>query len=364
MVRYRMKIALHVDCPPVNPTGIGRYVIELSRALVSRGARLEAWSRLSWFKASHRLFSGLEVPVLPIMSWRKYRDFILPGAYAFLRKPMVLHNPNGNLLPLLGKLPQTVMVHDLSVFLFDDIKSPNDNALWRARIEQCVKEAAGILVNSITTSNDMAEIFPEAKDKIFLTRLGVDHIDHGMKRDSLRANHILSVGTVEPRKNYGSLLKAYGILSSSRTDVPPLVIAGGNGYRAEEIIAKVRELNLTDRVRFEGYVSEGRLMELYENACCLAHPAIYEGFGFTIPEALGFDIPVVCSTSGALGELYSKVAYMVDPYDYESIANGLLKAIDYGLTVSQREAVQVLFEELTWNRCASQTEKAFKAIMS
>ncbi|MCK5131027.1 MAG: glycosyltransferase family 4 protein [Candidatus Sabulitectum sp.] len=357
-----MRIAIHIDCPPWNLTGIGRYMIELSKALVARGTEIDAWSRLGWYKASRDIFSGLGIPVLPILSWRKYNDILMPRAYVSLRKPRVLHNPNGSLLQREKGLLQTVMVHDLGVFMFNDIKPADEVNLWQNRIRKCVSEASGILVNSVTTANDLADIFPESREKTFLTMLGVDHLDYITVQNSRRADHILAVGTIEPRKNYSGLLEAYRIMNSHRKDIPPLVIAGGFGYRANEITEKARDLGVGEKVRFEGYVSENRLRQLYENACCLAHTALYEGFGFTVPEALGFGIPVVCSVSGALGELYRNVAYMVDPQDPESIAHGLLKAIDTGFTPEHRAKAAILFRDLSWNRCASQTEAAFKTI--
>ncbi len=359
-----MNIAIHVDCPPWNPTGIGRYMIELTRGLKAQDCSIEAWSRIGWYRNSHKTFSSMGIQVLPFFSWRKYQDFVMPTIYSSLKKPMVIHSPNGNLLPLSDKIKQSVMVHDLGVFLFDDIKHPAEVTMWKNRIKKIVNNASAIMVNSITTANDLAELFPGSEEKTFLTLLGVDHLNYSNRECSNKKTHILAVGTIDPRKNYGGLLEAYKILSSLRKDIPPLVIAGGFGYKANEIKEKVLTLGLKNKVVFEGYVSEARLHDLYKNSCCLAHTAIYEGFGFTVPEALGFGIPVVCSNSGALGELFSKVAYMVDPYDPESIANGLINAIESGINKDQKSQLGILFNKLTWENCAYQTKTALKKISS
>lgn len=357
-----MRIAIHVDCPPWNLTGIGRYMMELSRSLAEGQEQIEAWSRAGWYTKSRSAFTGMGIPVLPILSWKKYEDTVLPGIYAAMRKPSLVHNPNGSMLPIKASIPQTVMVHDLGVFLYKNIKPAPEVEFWQNRIQKCVESAAAIMVNSETTANDLEEVFPGSRGKTFLTLLGVDHLKYRNCNTSGGSNHILAVGTIEPRKNYEGLLNGYKILSSKRKDLPPLVIAGGFGYRSDEIRKRVTDLGLEDKVRLEGYVTEERLHQLYINACCLAHTAIYEGFGFTVPEALGFGLPVVCSSSGALGELFRKASYMVNPVDPESIADGMLKALDNGQSAEQKVEVKLLFENLTWANCAEQTRNAFNSL--
>ncbi|MFO7950017.1 MAG: glycosyltransferase family 1 protein [Candidatus Fermentibacteraceae bacterium] len=358
-----MRIALHVDCPPWRPTGIGRYMLELTRALVPLAERMEAWSRPSWLRAARRTFSGMDVPVYPTLSWRGYRDALLPKLHTRLRDIALVHSPNGRLLPSSLGLPQTVMVHDLALFLYDDIKPPGETEAWRRRISRCAGEADAILVNSLATGRDLVDLFPETEGRVFHTPLGVDHIRNAGNRRSASPRHILAVGRVEPRKNYTGLLRGYRELVSNQGSTPPLVIAGGAGYRADRVLGLIDELDLANRVRMEGYVTDERLHRLYADAHCLVHPALHEGFGFTVPEALGFGVPVVCSGAGALGELFSDAAYIVDPGDPTSIACGIARALAEGLSADQAGAVEDLFSRLTWAGCAARSMEAFRCVL-
>ncbi len=358
-----MKIVLHVDSRPSDYTGIGRYMVELARALKRRGNDLKAWSNISWFEDSTRLFSGMDIPVYPIVTRENFNDSLLPRLYSALGKHGIIHCPNGNLVNISDRIPQTVMIHDLSVFLLDDIKPKDEILCWREKIEHCVRKASGIMVNSISTANDLVRIFPEAKKKMFLTELGIDHLGVSSGRKQEEKKHILAVGTIEPRKNYIALLKAYRTLSSSWKDIPPLVIAGGQGFKAGQIIAESTKLGISEKVTFLGYVDEEELCKLYLDAYCLVHPAVHEGFGLTIPEALGLGVPVVCSKAGSMENLYAEATYMIDPHDIESIANGMVDAIENGFTPDQEEKTTELFNKYTWDKCALQTEKAFQTIL-
>lgn len=358
-----MRIAIHIDCPFWEPTGIARYMFELANALKKRGNHLDGWARWRWARAASSAFMKMDIPVHTILSTKNINDPFFPLIHASRGNIDVIHSPNGQLLPFSGKIPQTVMVHDLAVFLYPDLKSAKETANWKRKVAESVANAKAIMVNSVTTAEDLKEFFPESENKIFLTRLGIDHFKRQEFRNTANGKHILAVGTVDPRKNYENLFKAYIAAASEQPDLPPLIVAGVMGYRSEEIRSIAENSPCRNRIRFEGYVTESRLKELYETACCLVHTAIYEGFGFTIPEALGFGLPVVCADNSSLKELFSEAVYLVDADDPESIAHGLIQALENGVLENQKHEVNRLFETLTWDNCAKYTEAAFKQII-
>jgi len=108
--------------------------------------------------------------------------------------------------------------------------------------------------------------------------------------------------------------------------------------------------------------SDSELSDLYSRAYCLVHPAHHEGFGFTVPGAFTWGLPVVASNTGGLGEFFAETAWMVDPADIESIANGILLALESGVTAEQETKRKELSEILTWNNCAKKTLNAKKSI--
>ena len=242
------------------------------------------------------------------------------------------------------------------------MKSDYDTRIWRQRIKNITNTSDCILVNSRSTMQDLIELYPDTEMKIFLTPLGIDHFST-MRNTVVNRDHILTVGTVEPRKNIDGLLTAYSLLSN-KADIPPLVIAGKDGFRADEYKKLSVELGLEYKVSFTGYISDEKLADLYSRAYCLIHPAHHEGFGFTVPEAFTWGLPVAASNTGGLGEFFSEAAWMFDPSDPESIAYGIEMALNSGVTAEQQLKRRELSRELTWANCAKKTLEAMEVLGS
>ncbi len=337
-------------------------MLELTKALRHRGNRLEGWTRWRWRTKAKKAFRDIGVSVHPLLSTGKITDPVLPSVYSVTGKFDVIHSPNGLLLPFTGRTPQTVMVHDLAFLLFPETKPVEEVSRWKKKLTDIVSRADGIMVNSVTTANDLKELYPETSSRIFVTKLGIDHFRKLDTEKISAGQHILAVGTVEPRKNYKALFHAYERAASELQDIPDLVVAGGMGYRSDEICRAADSTSVREKIHFTGFVSDSRLQELYSDALCLVHTAVHEGFGFTVPEALGFGLPVVCSRNSALLELFGEAVYLVDSGNYDSIAHGLIKALQNGVSEHQAKAVEHLFRTLTWNSCAENTENAFRTI--
>jgi len=337
-------------------------MLELTKALSHRGNHLEGWARWRWRRKAEEAFRDIGVPVHPLLSTGNITDPVLPFVYSLTGKVDAVHSPNGLMLPFTGRAPQTVMVHDLAFLLFPETKPVEEVSRWKKKLADIVSRADGIMVNSVTTANDLKELYPETSNRIFVTKLGIDHFRKHNTEKSNTGKHILAVGTVEPRKNYKALFQAYERAASELPDIPDLVVAGGMGYKSDEICRSAGSTSIKEKIHFTGFVSDTRLRELYADALCLVHTAVHEGFGFTVPEALGFGLPVVCSRNSALLELFGEAVYLVDSGNHDSIAHGLISALQNGVSEHQAKAVEHLFRTLTWNNCAESTENAFRAI--
>lgn len=354
-----MKIAFNLDYDHTKCTGIGRYGIELISAWIKAGLDCELWM-LQNTKGTALPVEGVESRIKYFPFPRRVTDHFWPSMKALISGITWIHSANGILLPPGPFFRQVAMVHDLGPFLYGHMKSENDTTPWRKRLRSVAENADCITVNSNSTMQDLLNYFPFVEGKVFLTPLGIDHFSSAHSPSENR-NHILAVGTVEPRKNIDGLLKAYSILLEKR-DIPPLVIAGMDGFRAEEYKRLPLELGIENRVRFTGYVRDSELSDLYARAYCLVHPAHHEGFGFTVPEAFTWGLPVVASNTGGLGEFFSETAWMVDPSDPESIAHGIELALDSGVTAEQKQKRMELSRELTWKNCAEKTLEAMKVV--
>jgi glycosyltransferase involved in cell wall biosynthesis len=161
---------------------------------------------------------------------------------------------------------------------------------------------------------------------------------------------ILSVGTVQPRKNYVRLVEAFTQLD---TDDLHLVIAGGKGWLYQELLDRIEEPSLQERVHLVGYVDDLDLPAIYSLALVVAQPSLYEGFGIPILEAMACGIPVVAGDNSSLPEAAGDAGLLADALDSEAIANALSRALtDSQLRRTMAERGLSWARQFTWQRAA------------
>lgn len=133
-------------------------------------------------------------------------------------------------------------------------------------------------------------------------------------------DYILNVGRLEPRKNHVRLIEAYAKLEG---DVPPLVCVGQRDFGYDQALSLVNSLGLQDRVKFLEHVDDRLLPILMRHARFFVFPAIAEGFGMPVAEALASGVPVLTSNTTSMPEVAGAAAILVDPLDADSIARGM-----------------------------------------
>jgi len=168
------------------------------------------------------------------------------------------------------------------------------------------------------------------------------------------------VGTLQPRKNYARLIRAFAQVGE--TDLA-LVIAGGRGWLYDEIFAEVERLGLGQRVIFPGFVADQDLPALYSAAAVLAYPSIYEGFGLPILEAFACGTPVVSSNASCLPEVAGDAALLIDPTDVAALAEALTRALtDTALRAQLTAAGLARAQQFTWQAAAQQLLAEYRAL--
>ncbi|RKZ10513.1 hypothetical protein DRQ25_02715 [Candidatus Fermentibacteria bacterium] len=359
---FSMQIGIYANFGG-NPTGVGRYGVEIAKALKQKNSLVELWINRKLTSYADVL-NSVGVPEIFFPKFRRITDFYWPG-WRFRKAGLdAILCPGTTMIKTLLPIKQAVMVHDMGPFMYPEMKRKDDTAAWRKRIRQAAARADVITTNSLTTKNDLLNEFPHIEDRVFNTPLGTDHFPY--RPDHVPGGkHILAVSTIEPRKNYKTLLCAYSILESSHDNsLPPLVIAGGMGFRAQEIIGYASEFGISHKVTFTGYVSGSELADLYSNAACLVHTAHYEGFGFMVPEAFSWNLPVAAPYNSAIKEYFGKAAWMIDISNSESVASGIMLCLEKGVTADQQIERARLSGILTWDNCADMTLKALEEVLS
>lgn len=183
------------------------------------------------------------------------------------------------------------------------------------------------------------------------------------KYNLLKDEYYLSVGTIEPRKNYGTLLKAYKLYKERNKEYKKLCIAGGYGWMQDNFKNDIVELGLSGDVIVTGYVSEMELANLYRYCFAFVYPTWYEGFGLPILEAMNFGKPVIASNVTSIPEILGESELLVNPSNVEQIV-ACMKMIEENVEVLQ-QAVEQERERVnmfTWHDTAKRMLNIFEKL--
>jgi glycosyltransferase involved in cell wall biosynthesis len=177
----------------------------------------------------------------------------------------------------------------------------------------------------------------------------------------IEESFILSVGTLEPRKNYVRLLEAYRELLV-RGFRRKLVIAGGPGWMYEPVLERMRELRIEPMVILVR-PSDLHLAALYAAADAFVYPSLYEGFGIPALEALSAGTPTAVSSASSLPEVVGDAALLFDPRDTEGMTDAMERLLtDRALADSLRQKGPQQAAGFSWTAAAEQTAALYRAL--
>lgn len=274
--------------------------------------------------------------------------------------------------------PKVLMMHDLTPLVTNHFteRGPLVNfakgILYRLKLQD-VKKADAILTNSEQTKKDVIKHTGVNPDIVHRVYLGVDEEFRTQKPvpKEKRRNYILFVGGVEANKNVLRLLEAFSTLNP-KTQTLRLIMPGGqfvdeDKIETKMIRAKVKELGLENAVEFPGFVEQKELIKLYRHALVFVYPSYYEGFGFPVLEAMACGTPVVSSNASSLPEVGGDAVIYVDPFDVESIAEGIKKVLHYHTLEygKYQELVRRGLQQskkFSWQKCARETLEVLKVL--
>lgn len=325
----RMRIA--VDARPFEerPTGVGRYLEGLLTAW------LAAWPGDSFVLVSPRpvfappsLAGRVEIassPSLPGTLWLQ----TAAGSAASRANADAFFGCLG-IVPLFGRLPSVATVHDLTPILFPEWHSLKNRLGFAPFLGGSVRRARRLAAVSEHTRRDLVARFPEAAAKTTVVHNGVDvsPAPPGGPAPNGGRPYVLSLGTLEPRKNVGRLVEAMESIWDRRPDFPDLVLAGAEGWGLRGLAERLRASRHAARIRPSGYLAGDERARFMAGARVFAYPSLYEGFGLPPLEAMSLGTPVVASSASSLPEVVGDAGLLPDPEDVSAIARALERAHD------------------------------------
>lgn len=309
--------------------GKGRYAEEITAAMIKLAQKDAKLKGLKFF-----LFT--DKPKKEFPSSEAVKQVLIPGEgirwHFNLRKYLKSHPldwffaPTSYILPAIAPKGQKValVVHDLIAFLFAKENYWRATLIERLTLGRAVKNSSLIVTVSENTWEDLKKIKPAVKKKehtVAPPAVGAEFKEPKTRDLRLPKRYLLAVGTLQPRKNFSSIFRAFKEVASQQKDLH-LCIVGGIGWKAGSIFKSIPK-NLKDRIHFLGYVPHDQLPELYARAQMLIYPSVYEGFGIPPLEAMACACPVITSNNSSLPEVVDDAAIQVPPKNIKEIVRAI-----------------------------------------
>ncbi len=225
----------------------------------------------------------------------------------------------------LHKRPLITTFHDAIPLLFKN-RFLMEKTYFRY-YSNVAKKSDVIVADSLSTKNDLIQLLHIDKDKIKVIYPGVDTVRfHPVDKMPSTIKKILYLGGLTKRKGIYEVIYAFNKLLKTRTDVKLLI--GGGGEESSKVQKKIKELKIDKYVEYLGFVAESDLPSLYHQADIFVYPSKYEGFGYTVLEAMACGIPVITSNTSSLPEIVGDAAITVDPTNREELYTKMTYLLD------------------------------------
>ena len=377
-----MHIGIDASCVLPRKTGIGYFTQNLLQEILS----LNSSHNFTIFLNSFRH----PVPHLPCFKDPRVRikHYRIPGpllinAWRYIHFPPIemftgfmniFHSMTGYLPPQL-RGARIATVYDLFFLEHPDMSHKFGGKYFADVFPRKLHRFDHIIAPSNATKHDLIQKLHIPEEKITVIYGGVDqqrfHIitDHNLldtvrQEYCLPKHYLLSVSTLEPRKNIEGLLIAYRQLREILYNPPKLVLVGGEGWETEGIKAALRRHRLTKDVIFTGYIPEQHLPLLYNAALLFVYPSLWEGFGLPVLESMSCGLPCLISNTPALVEIAEDAAITMDPYNYYEMAEkmkDLITSHRLREQLQQKSLNQV--QKYSWNLTAQKTLRVYENVL-
>lgn len=372
-----MRIGINALPMAGHRSGIGNYTYNLinSLGLVDNQNQYRVYvSNQTVWKTGFTNLETVRVKLLSSGSGARILWEQLCWPAASLRSDLDLMHYPDYALPVLSSIPAVITVHDVSFHICPETFSRRKLFTKRLLSGPSLHKAHRIITDSENTKNDLLEYFRVPQEKVEVIPIGVDHRlfqplsqeqagEYCRKRLNLDIGYLLYLGTLEPRKNIVSLIRAFKLLKERYRLPQKLVIAGSKGWLFREIFRLTESLGLAGEIVFAGYVPEEDLPKLYSGAGVFVYPSIYEGFGLPPLEAMACGIPVVSSNVSSLPEVVGKAGLLVEPLDIEAIAEAIYQVLNSpGLAAELVLRGIERARQFTWEKTAGKTLAVYEQV--
>lgn len=290
-----------------------------------------------------------------------------------LESKIDLFHATDHYIPKLRRTPVVATIMDVIGIRHPEWVNPSLRHFKNALFKKAVGWADQIITISDYSAADIADWLGTGAPKITSIPLGVseDYFQsvpaalraETLARYDLQPGYFIAVGTLQPRKNVARIIQAHALLPAAMRKQHPLVVVGQNGWRTDELMLALAQLEADGFGRWLKYVPRQDLFALLQSAQALVFPSLYEGFGLPVLEGFASGIPVITSNTTSLPEVTGDAALLVNPVSIEEISHAMLQMIEQPEMRSSLIAKGLLqAEKFTWQQTAQRTLAVYRSM--
>jgi len=369
-----MKVCIDIQSAITQRAGVGRYTREIVQHLAEVAPDDKFLLPYFDFKGDATPIDIPNAEQRPIrwcpgriaqLAWKTIK---LPPYDMFAGNADVYHFPNFIIPPLRNK-KSVVTIHDMSFVPYPHFAEGRNVRYLSHHIANTAKRADAIITVSHFSAREICTYLGVPEDRVFAIHHGISDTfakpgavatASVLSEYNLDRPYLLTVGTVEPRKNLPLLVDIFEKLEDFDGD---LVIAGGLGWKYEPIIERIKNSPRAESIRLLGYTADDKLPALYAGASAFMVTSHYEGFGFPPVEAMACGTPVVSSTGGSLLEVLGEGAVLVDSLSADAWLEPIRKVL--GDSAYREELILRGFQKAAsyrWADAAAKTMDVYRRV--
>jgi len=323
-------------------TGVGHYTLELARALalIAPSDRFELvspapFSSSALEEINQANLSNLRAVHLKTSRIRGHWWAVGLPLYVTKARFDLFHGTNFE-VPFWNR-HSVVTIHDLSALLHREKHRDSLARRARLRLPIVAKLARKIITPTESVKREVCEHLRVKANKVIAIPSAArqsfrpvpsEQTVETRKRLAIEDDFLLFVGTLEPRKNLLTLLKAFDQIVRQTSLRPQLVITGGEGWLMDETFSFIKHSGIGDHLRLTGYLGDDELRALYSSCRIFVYPSLYEGFGLPPLEAMACGAPVIAGRVAALQEVLGSAARLFDPLNVEALAGSIVELME------------------------------------
>lgn len=359
-------------------TGVGHYTYEIALG-VARHSPSDRYEVLSHIPYDATAIGAAEAQLDNLkfiesnVNWLTKRWWTI-GLPRYLKKHHIdlFHGTNYD-VPILSPCPTVLTIHDLSLLLHSGTHEERRVRRARYRLPLMARRATLIIVPTLSVRNEVGRHLGISLEKVRVVREAARRsfgpVSNAQsiavkKRLGVEEQFILFVGTIEPRKNVITLLRAFEEIVKANNLRVQLVLAGKPGWLTEEFFAHLAQSRARERILLTGYLQDEELKALYSSCLMMVFPAIYEGAGLPPLEAMACGAPVITSDTPAIAEMVADAARLFPPLDHHALARHIFELLnDAGKRAELTKRGLDRAAQFTWEEAAKLTYNAYEEAM-